>query len=308
MSAPRHLITLLDWEPDEIRAVLSLAHELKARARAGTLEPSLARKTLALVFEKSSMRTRVSFEVAMTQLGGHVTYLSKDDVNLGKREPIKDGARVLARYVDGVAARTYLHGTVEEMAAYSSVPVINALSDFAHPCQALADLQTVRERFERPEDLKIVFVGDANNVSRSLAVICAKLGLRFTVACPEDYAFATDFRRQVEAIAAGTGGAVTVCHSPAEAAEGADVLYTDVWVSMGQEEEQAARRRAFEGYCVDAELLAKAAPGAIVMHDLPAHRGEEITDEVMEGPQSAAFDQAENRLHAERALLQMLLG
>ena len=308
MSAPKHLITLLDWEPDDIRAVLSLAHELKARAREGTLEPSLARKTLALLFEKSSMRTRVSFEVAMTQLGGHVTYLSKDDVNLGKREPIKDGARVLARYVDGVAARTYLHGTVEELAAYSAVPVINALSDFAHPCQALADLQTIQERFERPEDLKIAFIGDANNVARSLAVICAKLGLQCTVACPQDYAFTTSFRKQVEEIAAATGGGLTVCHSPADAADGADVVYTDVWVSMGQEEEQAERRRAFAGYCVDGALLSRAAPGAIVMHDLPAHRGEEITDEVMEGPQSAVFDQAENRLHAERALLQMLLG
>ena len=307
-SATTHLITLMDWEPERIARVLSLAHELKAQARAGTLRPALARKTLALVFEKASMRTRVSFEVAMTQLGGHCVYLSREDVNLGAREPIKDGARVLARYVDGVAARTYSHATVEELAAYSRVPVINALSDLAHPCQALADVMTVQERFGDPAGRRIVFVGDANNVSRSLAVICAKLGLDFTIACPPEFGYGDEFLAGVQAAASATGASISVSHSPAEAAEGADVLYTDVWVSMGQEAEAEARRRAFAGYCVDAALLAKAAPQAIVMHDMPAHRGEEITDEVIEGPQCALFDQAENRLHAERALLQMLLG
>jgi len=303
-----HLITLMDWEAERIREVLSLAHELKGRARAGTLEPTLRRKTLALLFEKASMRTRVSFDVAMTQLGGHCVYLSRDDVNLGRREPIKDGARVLARYVDAIAARTFAHDTVEELAAYSSVPVINALSDLAHPCQALADVMTVQERFESLEGLRIVFVGDANNVARSLATASANLGLGFTLACPPDYVFDDAFLARVASVASGTGAEITVCHDPAEAAEGANVLYTDVWTSMGQEAEAEARRKAFAGFCVDADLLARAAPHAIVMHDLPAHRGEEITDQVIEGPQSAVFDQAENRLHAQRALLHALLA
>jgi ornithine carbamoyltransferase len=307
-AAPVHLITLLDWDSERIREALALAGELKARVRGGRLEPVLSRKTLALLFEKSSMRTRVSFEVAMVQLGGHVTYLSRDDVNLGKREPIKDGARVLARYVDCIAARTYAHATVEELARYSSVPVINALSDFAHPCQALADLQTIQERFEDVAGVRIAFIGDANNVSRSLAIISAKLGLSFTVATPPDYSFSDAFLDRIGPVAAETGAQIEVVHSPAEAATGADVLYTDVWVSMGQEEETQRRRTAFEGYCIDGELLALASDRAIVMHDMPAHRGEEITDEVIEGPRSAVFDQAENRLHAERALLHMLVG
>ncbi len=293
-----HLITLLDWEADQIRNVLGLAHELKARARDGGLEPTLARKTLALVFEKASMRTRVSFEVAMTQLGGHVTYLSRDDVNLGVREPIKDGARVLSRYVDVIAARVYDHATVEQLAAYATVPVINALSDAYHPCQALADMMTIEERFDGP--VNVAYVGDGNNAGRSLAVICSKLGYPFTIAVPPAYAFGDDFLSKVSG--------VRTVHDPAEAAEGTDVLYTDVWTSMGQEDEAERRRQDFAGFCVDAALLARASERCIVMHDMPAHRDEEITDEVIEGPQSAIFDQAENRLHAERALLQMLLS
>ncbi|NLW51103.1 MAG: ornithine carbamoyltransferase [Candidatus Brocadiaceae bacterium] len=300
-----HLITLMDWEPDRICELLSLAHDLKARARAGTLEPTLRRKTLALLFEKPSIRTRVSFQVAMTQLGGSSIYVSQADANLGKREPIKDGARVLARYVDGVAARTFAHETVEQLAAYSSVPVINALSDAAHPCQALADVLTIQERFEEPEAARVVFVGDANNVSRSLATLCAKLRMDFTLACPPEYSFTDDFMATLHST---TGRRIVVCHDPAQAAAGADVLYTDVWTSMGQEAEAEARKKAFAGFCVDAALVARAAPGVIVMHDLPAHRGEEISDDVIEGPHSAVFDQAENRLHAERALLQMLLA
>ena len=300
-----HLITLMDWEPDRICELLSLAHDLKARARAGTLEPTLRRKTLALLFEKPSIRTRVSFQVAMTQLGGSSIYVSQADANLGKREPIKDGARVLARYVDGVAARTFAHETVEQLAAYSSVPVINALSDAAHPCQALADVLTIQERFEEPEAARVAYVGDANNVSRSLATLCAKLRMDFTLACPPEYSFTDDFMATLHST---TGRRIVVCHDPAQAAAGADVLYTDVWTSMGQEAEAEARKKAFAGFCVDAALVARAAPGVIVMHDLPAHRGEEISDDVIEGPHSAVFDQAENRLHAERALLQMLLA
>ncbi len=307
-DTPKNLVTLRDWEPDHIRDVLALAHSQKARIREDELPPVLGRKTLALLFEKASIRTRVSFEVAMTQLGGHVTYLSKEDVNLGVREPIKDGARVLSRYVDCIAARVYAHSSVEELAQYSSIPVINALSDRAHPCQALADIMTVEERFGDPRSLKISFIGDANNVSRSLAVISAKLGLNFTVACPADYSFDADFVGEVTSTAEATGGAIRIVESPQEAARGANVLYTDVWVSMGQEEETERRRKAFAGYCVDSDLVALAADDCIVLHDLPAHRGDEITDEVMEGPNSAVFDQAENRLHAERALLQTVMS
>jgi len=303
-----HLVTLFDWDAARIRELLALAKDLKAQARAGTLEPTLERKTLALVFEKASMRTRVSFEVAMTQLGGYVTYLSKDDVNLGVREPVRDGARVLSRYVDGIAARVRRHETVELLAAHATIPVINALSDVAHPCQALGDVLTMQEHLGESADLKVAYIGDANNVARSLAVICARLGMGFVVGCPEGYGFDADFTARVEALASETGARIGTVHSPADAARDAKVLYTDVWVSMGQEEEAERRRRAFEGFCIDAALLGSAAEGAIVMHCLPAHRGEEITDEVIEGPQSVVFDQAENRLHAERALLQMLLA
>ncbi len=301
-----HLTTLMDWEADRIRKVLDLAHEQKRHG--APYKPVLERKSLALLFEKASMRTRVSFEVAMTQLGGSVTYLSREDVNLGQREPIKDGARVLSRYVDGIAARTYAHQTVEELAAYSRVPVINALSDKAHPCQALADMVTIEETFDEPGEVKIAFIGDGNNVSASLATACAKLGYHCVVASPTQYALEPEFIEALRRIADGSGGSVRLTDSPAEAADGADVLYTDVWTSMGQEDEAAQRRRAFEGYCVDTRLLSLASPRAIVMHDLPAHRGEEITDQVIEGSHSAVFDQAENRLHAERALLQILLG
>jgi ornithine carbamoyltransferase len=303
-----HLVTLLDWEADHIRELLDLAVELKGRDREGSLEPTLERKTLALLFEKASMRTRVSFEVAMAQLGGHVTYLSKSDVNLGVREPIKDGARVLSRYVDGIAARTFSHATVEELAAYSTVPVINALSNAAHPCQALADILTIREHVDDVPAARIAFIGDANNVARSLALICAKLGLHFVIASPADYGFPPEVAAQVRDVARASGGSFQITGSPAEAAEGADVLYTDVWTSMGQEDEAEERRRDFAGFCIDSALVGHASAEVIVMHDLPAHRGQEITEEVIEGPHSVVFEQAENRLHAERALLQMLLG
>jgi len=304
----KDLVTLLDWDAGRIREALALAHRLKKQSARGELEPSLRGKTLALVFEKSSMRTRVSFEVAMTQLGGHSIYLSRDDINLGEREPVKDGARVLSRYVDGIAARTYSHRTVEELAAHAGVPVINALSDRFHPCQALGDMLTIEERFGIVESLKVAFIGDANNVARSMAVACAKLGIQFAIASPPGYQFAPEEVRQLQQFALRSGAGVTVTDSPQEAAAGANVLYTDTWVSMGQEEETQRRLKAFEGYCLDAALLEEAATGAIVLHCLPAYRGREITEEVMEGPQSAVFDQAENRLHAQRALLQMLLA
>ena len=303
-----HLISLLDWDAETIREALALAHELKAQAARGELEPVLRRRTLALLFEKASMRTRVSFEVAMTQLGGNTVYLSKDDVNLGQREPIKDGARVLSRYVDAIAARVYAHATVEELAAYSTVPVINALSDAAHPCQALADAMTIEERFNDPAAGRVAYIGDANNVARSLATVCAKLGWDFTIACPPGYGFAEELLQRLRETAADSGSDIRVTDSPREAAEGARVLYTDVWTSMGQEGEAEQRRRDFAGFCIDEALVARAADDAVVLHCLPAHRGDEITDAVVEGPHSAVFDQAENRLHAERALLKMLVA
>jgi ornithine carbamoyltransferase len=303
-----NLITLMDWSPETIRETLTLSHELKRQVNAGNLEPTLTNRTLALVFEKASMRTRVSFEVAITQLGGNAIYLSRDDINLGKREPIKDGARVLSRYVDAVAARVYSHATVEELGEYADVPIINALSDRAHPCQALADAMTVQERLTEPGGGRIAFIGDANNVSWSMAVICAKLGWHFVLASPEGYRFSTPDMELVRSLAQDTGGSVEFCHSPEQAADGAVALYTDVWTSMGQEEEAQQRLRDFEQFTIDDALLALADEKAIVLHCLPAHRGEEITDSVIESGQSAVFDQAENRLHVSRALLRMLVG
>ena len=304
----KDLVSLLDWEADEIRDVLRLGHQLKRQAFEGRLEQTLRGKTLALAFEKSSMRTRVSFEVAVTQLGGHAIYLSKDDINLGVREPVKDGARVLSRYVDGIAARTRSHATVEELAAFAGVPVINALSDLYHPCQALGDMMTIEEKLGAADRVSVAFVGDANNVARSLAVICARLAIDFAIAAPRGYQFTDDFRQKVAEIARLSGSAFRESGSPPEVVRAANVVYTDTWVSMGQEEEAEERVRAFAGFRVDAELLRAARDGAVVMHCLPAHRGEEITDEVLEGPQSAVFDQAENRLHAQRAVLQLLMA
>jgi len=304
----KNLLTLLDWTPGEVRELISLSLELKKAALAGELERPFVGKTLALLFEKASMRTRVSFEVAMFQLGGCTVYLSKQDVNLGGREPVKDGARVLDRYVDAIAARVFSHATVEELGGYAGIPVINALSDEAHPCQALADVLTIQERFGDPAGRTVTFVGDANNVAFSLAVACAYLGVNFRIAAPDDYAFPGEKLVQLQSLAAKGGAQFEMFVDPREAARGADVLYTDVWVSMGQEAQVEARRSAFAAYCINDELLNLAAPSAIVMHCLPAHRGEEITESVIEGRRSAVFDQAENRLHAQRGLLYKLMS
>jgi len=268
----------------------------------------LGGKTLALLFEKPSLRTRASFDVAMQQLGGHALYLSPAEVGLGEREPVADVARVLSRYVDAIAARTFKHETVEELARWADVPVINALSDGEHPCQALADLLTIYEKKDRWRGLVLAFVGDGNNVARSLMLGSAMVGMEFRIASPQGYCVSRALVDKAESLAAASGAAVVCVESPQEAVRGADVVYTDVWASMGQEKEQVERRRAFSGYQVNAELLALASPDAIVMHDLPAHRGEEIADEVIEGPQSVVFDQAENRLHAQKAVLALILG
>jgi ornithine carbamoyltransferase len=300
----RDLISIADLSPEDVQRVVDTALQTK-NGRALSI---LAGKTLALLFEKPSLRTRVSFEVAMQQLGGHALYLSPAEVGLGEREPVADVARVLSRYVDAIAARTFKHETVEELARWANVPVINALSDGEHPCQALADLLTIYEKKGRWRGLVLSFVGDGNNVARSLMLGATLVGMDFRIAAPQGYRISTALVDKAEGLAAASGAAVVCVESPQEAVRGADVVYTDVWTSMGQEEERAERRRSFDGYQVDAKLLALASPDAIVMHDLPAHRGEEIADEVMEGPQSVVFDQAENRLHAQKAVLALILG
>jgi len=300
----RHLVSIADLSPREVQRIVDAALQMK---NGGSLS-ILAGKTLALLFEKPSLRTRVSFDAAMQQLGGHALYLSPAEVELGRREPVADVARVLSRYVDAIAARTFRHETVEELARWADVPVINALSDGEHPCQALADLLTIYEKKGRWRGLVLSFVGDGNNVARSLMLGSALVGMDFRIAAPQSYRISTALVDKAESLAAASGATIACVESPQEAVRGADVVYTDVWTSMGQEEEQAERRRAFAGYQVNAELLALASPDAIVMHDLPAHRGEEIADEVIEGPQSVVFDQAENRLHAQKAVLALVLG
>jgi ornithine carbamoyltransferase len=253
------------------------------------------------------LRTRVSFEVGMKQLGGSAIYLSQSEVGLGQREPVRDVARVLSHYVAGIVARTYAQQTLVELAEHANVPVVNALSDDEHPCQALADLLTVREKKGRLAGVRIAFIGDGNNVSSSLAMAAALAGAEFVIASPPDYGLSRDIIDTARGFGRQTGGAIETVVRPEDAAKGADVVYTDVWTSMGQESERRRRMEAFQGYQVDAELMLLAKPDAIFMHDLPAHRGEEITDEVIEGPQSVVFQQAENRLHAQKALLAALM-
>jgi len=300
----RDLLSICDLSPDEVQGVIGTALRLKNGESASVLRG----KTLALLFEKPSLRTRVSFEVAMRQLGGHCLYLSPPEVGLGEREPAADVARVLSRYVDVIAARTFKHDTVEELARHADVPVINALSDGEHPCQALADLLTIREKKGRWQGVSLAFVGDGNNVARSLMLGAVMLGMDFRIASPREYGVEPEVVAKAGALAAASGGSVASVESPREAVRGADVVYTDVWASMGQEREAAQRLEAFAGYQVDAALMAEAAPDAIFMHDLPAHRGEEVAEEVIEGPQSVVFDQAENRLHAQKAALVLILG
>ncbi|MDO8612308.1 MAG: ornithine carbamoyltransferase [Dehalococcoidia bacterium] len=268
----------------------------------------LAGKVLALVFEKPSLRTRVSFDVGMRQLGGECLYLSPPEVGLGSREPVEDVARTLSRYVDGIAARTFEHHTVEELARWATVPVINALSDGEHPCQALADVLTVEEKKGRLAGVSLAFVGDGNNVARSLCLAAAMSGMEFRFASPAGYELPAETVARAEEMARASGGSVACLNDPKEAVRGADVVYTDVWASMGQEAHASARREAFQGYQVDARMMSLAAADAVFMHDLPAHRGEEVAAEVIEGPQSVVFDQAENRLHAQKAALALILG
>jgi len=301
----RHVLSLLELSREEILALLDEAAALKAEGRKRQRKLPLAGRVLGMVFEKPSLRTRVSFQTAMAQLGGASVFLAGSEVGLGSRESIPDFARVMSQYVDAVVLRTFQHATVETFAAYCTCPVINGLSDTYHPCQALGDLLTMREVFGDIRGRTLAFVGDGNNVARSVAVGCGKLGVRFVLSAPDAYgfdaAFLDAYRQQVP-----RGELALVC-DPAQAVCDADVIYTDVWTSMGQEGECEQRRRSFANYQVNAELLAKAPAHARVMHCLPAHRGEEITGDVLEGERSVVFQQAGNRLHAQKALLQAML-
>jgi ornithine carbamoyltransferase len=297
------LLRDLDLSDDELLYLLDLAAEVKRSPE--DYARALDGKSIALLFEKPSLRTRLTFELAIKQLGGASVFV---DGPVGGREPLKDVARNLDRWVHGIVARVFSQNTVDELARWSSVPVINALSDLYHPCQALADVQTVRERFAELKGLKLAFVGDGNNVAHSLMLTCLRLGMDFAIGCPPGYSPDPDIVAQAGGLAAVSGSSLLVTHDPAEALAGAHAVYTDVWASMGQEQEAVERRRAFREYQVNEELFARARPDAVFMHCLPAKRGEEVSDAVVESARSVVFDQAENRLHAQKALLLMMLG
>ncbi|MGB8644669.1 MAG: ornithine carbamoyltransferase [Anaerolineae bacterium] len=304
----KHYLAIANSSPDEFNQLLRTAADLKTAWRQGKDQPLLARKTLAMVFQKPSLRTRVSFDMAMIQLGGQALYLSPQEIGLGQRESVADVSRVLSRYVDAIMARVFAHKHVEELAQYSRVPVINGLSDLEHPCQALADLFTVYEKRGNLKGLKLAFLGDSNNVSRSLMLACALTGMDFAIAAPPGYQFKDESVTQARVLAQQTGSKIELLEDPRAAAQDADVLYTDVWASMGQEEETAQRAKVFPPYQLNRALLDYARPDALVLHCLPAHRGSEITDEVIDGPHSVVFDQAENRMHAQKAILVELLN
>jgi ornithine carbamoyltransferase len=299
----RSFTRVADWSAEELLQVLDLADELKRKQHAREEHRLLPGRTLGMIFQKLSTRTRVSFEVGIYQLGGMGLYLSAGDLQLGRGETIKDTAVVLSRYLDAIMIRTFAQADVEELAERASIPVINGLTDSSHPCQALADVMTIRERLGRFDGLKVVYLGDGNNVCASLMVACAKLGMEFVAATPESYRPPEDAVR----VAREAGGSVELTDDPRAAVAGADVLYTDVWASMGQDAEREQRLRDLVGYGIDAELVARAGDDAIVLHCLPAHYGEEITEDVLYGPRSAVWDEAENRLHAQKALMALVI-
>lgn len=302
-----HFVSIAAHSTDWLRHALDVSRRLKKQlADTGRNDPILAGKSLAMIFEKPSLRTRVSFSVAMTQLGGAGVLLSRDEVGLGVREPVKDVARVLSGMVDGIMARTFSHEHVKELAQYSSVPVINALTDYSHPCQAMADLMTVEEHFGRLEGLTMTYVGDGNNVARSLAVACGKFGMKFIGACPSGYALPADDMDRIMAQVPGMD--FQTSNDPSDAVRDADVLYTDTWTSMGQEAEKEQRIKDFTGFAIDEKLLANAKKNPVILHCLPAYRGLEISDALMESPQSLVFPQAHNRLHFQKGLLAVLIG
>jgi ornithine carbamoyltransferase len=300
----RHLVSLAALTSEEVFEILETARHLKLEQHAGVRHSMLAGKTLAMIFQKPSLRTRVSFETGVTQLGGHAIYLGPSDIKLGERETTEDIALNLSRFVDGIMARVFKHEAIRELAEHATVPVINGLCDTYHPCQGLADLMTVWEKKRRFEGLTLTFVGDGNNVAHSLINGCAKVGMDFRIACPEGY----EPNAQIVADARAFGVRVDVFHDPQEAAAGTDVLYTDVWVSMGQEKDAAMKQNAFDGFTIDSKLLSVANKDAIVLHCLPAHYDEEITYEASRSPGSAIFDQAENRMHAQKAVMALLMS
>ncbi|AEF93164.1 Ornithine carbamoyltransferase [Desulfotomaculum nigrificans CO-1-SRB] len=303
----RDFLSLRDFTGREINFILDEAARLKAMQKAGIPHPYLQGKTLAMIFQKSSTRTRVSFEVAMLHLGGHALFLSPRDIQMGRGESVPDTARVLSRYVDGIMIRTFSQSEVEELAEYATVPVINGLTDLTHPGQILADLLTVKEHKGQLAGLKLAYIGDGNNIAHSLLLGCPKVGMHISVASPEGYRPNPDIVTLAKQAAEETGVKVEVISNPVQAITDADVVVTDVWASMGQEQEQKEREQAFAGYQVNQALCAHAKPDYIFLHCLPAHRGEEVTADIIDGPHSAAWDEAENRLHIHKALLALLL-
>lgn len=297
----KHLLKLLDLSREEIMDILDLADRLKAERRQGIPHPILQGKTLGMIFQKSSTRTRVSFETGMYQLGGQALFLSSRDLQIGRGEPVNDTARVLSRYLDGIMIRTFAQKEVEDLASYGTIPVINGLTDFCHPCQVLADLQTIREYKKTLAGLKICYIGDGNNMANSIIVGGLKCGMSVSVACPNAY------QPDPKVLAFAKDKPFILTEDPLTAARGADVLFTDVWASMGQEAEKAVREKAFKGYQISDRVLEAAAPGCLVQHCLPAHRGEEITAEVFEAHAQEIFDEAENRLHVQKAVLVTLM-
>lgn len=304
----RDFLSLKDFTQEEIVYLLDLADLLKSKVKQNQPYELLKGKTLGLIFEKSSTRTRVSFEVGMVQLGGYPLFLSSNDLQMGRGEPIKDTARVLSRYLDGIMIRTYNHSDVEELAAYASIPIINGLTDALHPCQVLADLQTIREhKGHNLKGMKLAYIGDGNNMAHSLMIGGAKMGMEIYIASPSEYTPDDQWVDIAREIAEETGGKIVITNDIHEASKKADVLYADVWASMGQEQEAKERRKILEKYQINDALLKKADKDVIVMHCLPAHRGEEVTEDVLEGEHSVVFDEAENRLHAQKAVLASLL-
>ncbi len=304
----KDLLTIHDLSTGDVENILARSAALKRMLKQGTPYQPLKGKSLGMIFEKSSTRTRVSFEVGMFQLGGQALFLSSNDLQIGRGEPIADTARTLSRYLDAIMIRTFAQSTAEELAHHATIPVINGLSDLHHPCQALADLFTIQQKRGGLKGRSFAYIGDGNNMANSLIEACAKVGMNITLACPKGYEPDAGIVREAAREAEQAGARVKVVHNPYEAVKGADVVYTDVWASMGQEAEHAKRVKAFKGYEVDAKLLKAAGSGALVMHCLPAHRGEEISAEVIDGPQSIIFDQAESRLHTQKAILEMLMS
>ncbi len=304
----KHLLSIHDLSTDEVKKILDVSGDLKAKLKAGVEHKILSGKTMGMIFSKSSTRTRVSFETGMYQLGGHALFLSSNDIQLGRGESIYDTANVLSRYIDGIMIRTFKQSDVEDLAKYGSIPIINGLTDLLHPCQALTDIFTTYEHKGKLEGLKLAYIGDGNNMAHSLMYAAAKVGMNVSVATPKGYECDAEVVSNAKEDAKLTGAVVDISNDPERAISGADVVYTDTWVSMGQEEEKAERLKIFEGFTIDKKLFSKADENAIFMHCLPAYRGYEVTEDVIDGPQSVIFDEAENRLHVQKAIMVLTMG